>query len=263
MKRTLSPLFTATLALAAFGTVAFGGTAPSKNPVVTPAPEEDHWHFRAAPYGWLTAIDGDVRIGQLSAPVDISMSDTLDSLDMTYMGLIEASYDRWSFGIDGIYGKTSQDIGGGGRVFRSFRYEQKQWLITPTVAYTVIETPGYHMDLVAGGRITVLSADLTGRFVGGGQTTVGRDKSWIDPIVGLRGQADFGDQWFFRYYGDIGGFGAASDLIWQAFAGIGCNCSSNVSIVGGYRAIGIDYDKSQFAMDTVSHGPVLGVEVRW
>lgn len=241
---------------------ALAGT-PAKNPVPMTTAQEEQWQFRFAPYVWVTAIEGDVGIGPLSAPVDISMSDTLDSLDMAFMGLLEASYGRWSLGVDFIYGKTSQDIGGGGLIFDSFRYEQKQWIITPMVGYRVIETPGYHMDLFAGARIMVLEADLTGRFARGGQQTAGTETDWVDPIVGIRGQADLSDKWFFRYNGDIGGFGAGADLDWQAFAGIGCHVTDSVSVAAGYRAIGTDYDEGGFTMDTVSHGPVIGVEIRW
>ena len=252
------------LPLLALSSSLYARTDTSRVPLSTAPPaEDDHWHFRFAPYGRVTAIDGDIRIGRLSAPVDISMSDTLDSLDMAFMGLFEASYDRWSLGVDFVYGKTSQDIGGGGRIFDSFRYEQKQWIITPTIAYRVIDKPGYHMDLLAGARITVLEAELTGRLVGPGEESASRDTDWVDPIVGIRGQADFSEKFFFRYNADIGGFGASSDLNWQAFVGFGMNVNRSVSSVLGYRAIGIDYEKGGFAMDTVSHGPVAGLEIRW
>ena len=67
------------LALLALTLGAHAGT-PAPSPMVTPtAPSSDGWWFRAAPYGWVTAIDGNVGIGQLSAPIDITMSDTLDS----------------------------------------------------------------------------------------------------------------------------------------------------------------------------------------
>jgi len=72
-------------------------TLLAKEPVATyapAAPETSGWSFRAAPYAWLTAIDGDIAVGPLSAPVDISFGDTLDKLDMAYMGLIELGYDR-------------------------------------------------------------------------------------------------------------------------------------------------------------------------
>lgn len=240
------------------------GTAPSKNPPpMTTAPADSGWWFRAAPYVWVTAINGDVGIGHLSAPVDISMMDTLESVDMTYMGILEAGYGRWSFGVDVFYGKLSQDVGGGGHLFRSFRFEQKQWLITPMVAYRAIETDRYHMDVFAGARITVLEAELTGRFVGGGEVSTTRDTDWTDPIIGIRGQADLTDRFFFRYYGDIGGFGANSDLTWQAFAGFGYQVNDHVNVAVGYRALGVDYSKDAFSLDTVTHGPVIGFEVHF
>jgi len=250
--------------LLAFFALTLGAHAgtPMISPMVTPAAASGNgWWFRAAPYGWVTAINGDVGIGPLSAPVDISMSDTLDSLDMAAMGVFEAGYGRWSFGVDVIYGKTSQDIGGGGRFFDSFRYEQKQWVITPMVAYRAIETDRYHMDVFAGARIMILEADLTGRFVGGGQETRGTDTSWVDPIIGIRGQAELGDKFFFRYNGDIGGFGVSSDLTWQAFAGLGYHINEAVSVAVGYRGLGVDYSSGSFSLNTVTHGPVIGLEV--
>jgi opacity protein-like surface antigen len=250
------------IALLAFTGAVHAGTDTSKTAVTT-APEESPWHFRVAPYGWVTAIEGDVGIGQLSAPVDISMSDTLDTLDMAYMGIIEAGYGKWSFGVDVIYAKTSQDIDGAGFLFKSFRYEQKQWIITPVISYRVIETDRYHMDFFTGARITILEAELTGRFARGGEIVGSRDKDWIDPIVGIRGQAELTDKLFFRYNGDIGGFGVNSDLIWQAFVGLGYHCTENVSVALGYRGLGIDYSDDGFSLDTVTHGPVVGLEVRF
>lgn len=250
-----------TLLLTTLASLSFAGT-PDKNPIATtPPPADDGWWGRSVLYGWVTAIEGDVAIGPLSAPVDISMSDTLDSLDMGFMGLFEAGRGDWSLGLDVVYGKTSQDIGAGDLLFDSFRYEQKQWLLTPFVAYRAVETEGYHMDVFAGARITVLQADLTGRFAAGGQETRGVDTEWVDPIVGIRGQAALTESVFFRYNADVGGFGVSSDLVWQAFAGIGYKVNDSMSIAVGYRGIGIDYGKDDFTMDTVSHGPVIGLEL--
>ena len=258
LSRLLTLVFTASVSLAQAGTPAAPTTA-----AIAPAPAEDGWWFRAAPYGWLTAVTGDVSVGNISTPVDISMSDTLDSVDMTFMGLIEAGYGRWSAGVDVIYGKLSQDLDGHGILFDSFRFEQKQWFITPVVSYQLVQTDRYHMAVYAGARITVMEVDLTGRFARGGQETRGVDSSWVDPLVGIRGQFDVTDRVFFRYTGDIGGFGASSDLIWNAFAGVGYNVNDSVGLLAGYRALGVDYTQGLFNMDVVSHGPVLGLEVRF
>jgi hypothetical protein len=251
------------LCLLATASLSQAGT-PAPAPVaIAPTPSDEGWWFRAAPYGWLTAVEGDVGVHGLSAPVDISMSDTLSSVDMTFMGVFEMGYNRWSLGVDVIYAKLSQDIGGGGILFDSFRFEQKQLFVTPVIAYRVIETENYHMSVYAGARVTAMEVDLTGRFARGGQVTRGADTSWVDPLVGLRGQAELSDRWFFRYAGDVGGFGVSSDLIWNAFAGIGYNVNDSVGLLVGYRALGIDYSDGGFNMDVVSHGPVMGLEVRF
>jgi opacity protein-like surface antigen len=251
------------LALLASAALAQAGS-PVAAPVAEPVESGDGWWFRAAPYGWLTAMEGDVGVGPLTAPVDISMQDTLDSLDMTFMGVFEAGYDRWSFGVDVMYAKLSQDIDAGGHLFDSFRFEQKQWLITPAVRYRIIDTSDYHMSVYAGARITSMEVDLTGRFAhGGGQQTRGDDSAWVDPLVGIAGQADIGDKWFFRYSADIGGFGVSSELIWNAFAGFGYNFTDSASLILGYRGLGMDYSDGPLSLDVISHGPVLGAEVRF
>ncbi|QIF04356.1 hypothetical protein [Roseimicrobium sp. ORNL1] len=240
------------------------GPVTSKAPVISnPPPSESGWWFRAAPYVWLTAVEGDVSVGRLSSSVDVSMKDTLDSLDMGYMGVFEAGHGRWSVGMDVVYGKVSDDFAAGGRLFRSFRYEQKQWLLTPFAAYRAVDAENVQLDIFAGARITILEAELTGRFARGGEITGSKDTDFADPIVGLRGQVGLTEKLFLRFNGDIGGFGASSDLTWQAFAGLGLRVSDSVSLAAGYRGLGVDYEKDSFAMDTVSHGPVVGLEVRW
>jgi hypothetical protein len=259
----LLPALPLMILAAAPAVVAGPDSSPVDPPPITAPPPEGGWWFRVAPYAWVTAVEGDVSIGPLSAPVDITMSDTLEDVDMAYMGVIEAGYGRWSLGLDAVYAKTSDDIAGGGRIFDSFRWELKEWLVTPFVGFRLIETDNYRMDVFAGGRWTILDTELTGRFVRGGEQTAQRDTDWIDPIIGIRGQAELGGGWFFRYNGDIGGFGTSSEFIWQAFAGFGYHFNETCSLGFGYRGLGIDYDKGSFSMDTVTHGPVIGFEFRF
>lgn len=227
------------------------------------APGGSGWSFRFVPYAWLTAIDGEISAGPLTVPVDISFSDTLDKLDMAYMFAAELGYGRWSLGADFVYGDFSKDIPGGGQIFRSFRYEYTQWVLTPTLGYRVIEQDNYRMDVFAGARVTGFDTTLTGRFVGGGQVEIGGDKTWADPVIGLRGQAELGGDFFLRYNGDIGGFGASSDFMWSAFLGLGYHFNESASVALGYRGLGVDYEAGAIAFDTVTHGPVIGLEIRF
>ena len=258
MKQSLVPIIASLLTTA--GLDAGSTTIPES--ITEPA--DTGWSFRIAPYAWLTAIDGDIGVGPLpSAPVDISFSDTLDKLDMAYMFLAEAGYGRWSLTADFVYGDFSNEIAGV-PPFDSFHYEYTQWVLTPTVGYRVIETDGYAMDVFAGARVTSFETTLTGRLVGGGRIQESADDTWADPIIGIRGQSDLSERFFLRYNADIGGFGVSSDLVWQAFLGLGYRMTDNASLAVGYRGLGIDYASGEYStLDVINHGPVLGLEFRF
>ena len=231
---------------------------------VTAEPAKADWSFRVAPYAWLTAIDGDINIGPLSAPVGTSFSDTLDDLDMAYMFLVEAGYGRWTLSADFIYGDFSNNVAARELLFDSFRYEYTQWVLTTTVGYRVIERDRHSMDVFAGARVTSLDTTLTGRLVGGGQIQRSADDTWTDPIIGLRGQSKLNERFFLRYNADVGGFGVSSDLVWQAFLGLGYAITDRTTLGVGYRGLGVDYTSAEYrTLDVINHGPLLGLEFRF
>ena len=84
------------------------------------------------------------------------------------------------------------------------------------------------------------------------------DESWIDPVIGARTLLPLIDPIRLRLYGDIGGFGAASTLTWQALTALDLKLAATTTLSGGYRAIGYDYDHNDFIYNIVSHGPFLG-----
>lgn len=246
--------------LLAFSAPLAAGVPVSTNPV-SPENPGSRWWFRFAPYGWVTATEGDAGLAGIVAPVDIGFDDTLDTLDMTFMAVLEAGKGRWSLGLDGIYGTFSQDVHTGGRLFLSGEFEQTQTILTPRVAFNVIQNPDYRMDILAGARWTQIEYDLTLRRRGGGQTTLGTDEDWLDPVIGLRGRWYFTEKASLTYSGDIGGFGVGSDLTWQAFVGLGYRFTPGITGVVGYRGLGIDYQEDGFTLDTVAHGPLIGLEI--
>jgi hypothetical protein len=229
-----------------------------------PAPVESEWRFRIAPYTWLIAIDGDIGIGPITAPVDISFSDTLDDLDMAYMFTAEAGYGRWSLTADFIFGEFSNEIVRAGPIINRISYEYSQWVLTPSVGYRVIENDGSAMDVFAGVRITNFDTTLASLFTSGLQIQRSADDTWTDPIIGIRGQAGLNGRFVLRYNADIGGFGVSSDLVWQAFLGLGYQISDNATLALGYRGTGVDYSSDTFStLDVINHGPVLGFEYRF
>ena len=55
----------------------------------------------------------------------------------------------------------------------------------------------------------------------------------------------------------IGAGGA--DLDWDVAAAIGYRCNDGISVLAGYRALGVDYEKGDFVFDVVQEGPIFGV----
>jgi hypothetical protein len=68
--------------------------------------------------------------------------------------------------------------------------------------------------------------------------------------------------WFFiNAYGDVGGFGAGSELMWQALLGSGIQVSRWFAMIAGYRALGYDFRQNDTKLDLISHGPYAGIEI--
>lgn len=144
-------------------------------------------------------------------------------------------------------------------IFRSFRTEQTQWMINPFASYRLAEGDRWQIDGLLGARINIFELDLTGRFVKGGQVTVGDSREWADPVVGLRGKWALSDNWSLAARGDIGGFGVSSDLTWGAYAGLAWKVTAHSTLALGYRALATDYSTRSFGSDTVLHGPLVGL----
>jgi hypothetical protein len=87
--------------------------------------------------------------------------------------------------------------------------------------------------------------------------TISRDDYWFAPYVGLRTRYNFNRTFYTAVRGEIGGFGAGPDLMWQVEAALGINLTRNIFTEIGYRALSVDYDSDGFLFDTVTHGPQI------
>lgn len=235
-------------------------TAPSgKTPIPATAPTESPWRFSSTSYGWLTDLSGDLAIRGIKVPLDVGMDDILENLDFSYMGYMEVGYNKWSLGLDVAYARLSDDSTfATGPISGAASVELEQAFATGRLQYQVLDTEAIQLDLFTGARWNYYDVDLHVDTPRGDLRRNG-GADWFDFIVGARFVAPLSGNWYFQGMGDIGGFGAESDLTWQAAAGIGYRFTPRASVVVGYRAMGTDYDKGEFVLDTVSHGPAIGL----
>ena len=99
------------LILALASSCSFAGTPVNEATGIQASDQSPSWWLTIAPYGWVTATDGDMGVAGLVAPVDISFKDTLDDFELAFMLAIEGGFDRWAFGFDGIFAASSGSAG--------------------------------------------------------------------------------------------------------------------------------------------------------
>ncbi len=275
MKSSLTLIASCSLAMA-LAIPAFAGTPLEKSVIIPTSPPTQDWWFLAGIDTWISATDGDVGINGLITSADTSISDALSEIDFAYMGYFEIGYRRWSLGVDVVYARLSDDATFSfGPIDGRLSLEQEQAYVTVRAQYRAVQTDKLALDVFAGFRWMYVDIDtdvhISRSFDRPALQRFNRDSSrrfdlsedWIDPIIGLRGIYNFNSDWFFQFAGDIGGFGAASELTWQAIVGIGYNFTPHMSVALGYRALGVDYDKPDFKLDTVTYGPIVAFVIRF
>lgn len=129
-----------------------------------------------------------------------------------------------------------------------------------------IEIPGFAIQpsLVAFPRLRLPGVEVPGVTFGGTDLDVSESSWWIDPIVGFRALVDPCARLRLSLAGNVGGFGigSASDFAWEATALAFLRVSDRVSLGAGYRAQGLERERSGLEVDLTLHGPIVGVVIR-
>lgn len=94
-------------------------------------------------------------------------------------------------------------------------------------------------------------------------TSAEGSKWWIDPIIGLRAQANITRWLFLAVQGDVGGFGAGSDIAWNVSGSLGVNITRHIFAEAGYRYFYMDYSDGGALYKAAESGIFSGIGVRF
>jgi len=235
--------------------------------------ENNDWKFRAAPYLWLVALDGDVTVRGQESDLDLSFNDIWDELNIAGMLTFDARKGNWGiFGdmIGANLGKSKKV--GGIKIDPTIKlalltaggsYRFGTWRLSDAA---IQDGPAVTVDGMFGVRYTYLDIDLDFKRI---RDTSGH-KDWFDPLIEARAFFDFSERWSFSMQGNVGGFGVGSDFTWGAMGAIGYRFrlfseKNNTRAAAGYRAIYQDYTDGsgddKFKWDVTFHGPILGLVI--
>jgi hypothetical protein len=220
---------------------------------------DDEWHFVFSPYFWMAGLHGTTGGPNRTIAVDERFTEIFHSLKFAFMGVFEAHKGKWAMQTDVEFVSLGDDKATPGPLFSSADAKIKTFVFTPEVGYKIYNDPdkGNFVQVLGGARIWHISSDVT--FNAGilPAAQINLSRSWVDGVIGMRGKAALSEKVFFLGRFDVGGGG--SKFTYQMFGGLGYNINQKIALVGGYRALDVNYDKNNFLYDTNQRGPIMGI----
>ena len=243
-------------------TEAVRNTPTDMTAVPQPTPEGE-WQFVFSPYFWMAGLQGTTGGPNRTVSIDENFGDIFDSLKFAFMGVFEAHKNNWAIQTDVEYVSIENEKATPGPLFSSATAKIKSFVFTPEVGYRIYksEDKNSFIQVLGGTRIWRISSDLS--FNAGllPAVQIKTSRSWVDGVVGLRGKAALSEKFFFMGRFDVGGGG--SKFTYQLFGGLGYNLNKKVALVGGYRALNVNYDRDNFLYDMSQRGPIMGIGFRF
>lgn len=229
------------------------------------------WDFVLAPYFLAPTIEGDASAGRFlnGAEVDIDTRDILEALDLG--GMIHAEV-RHSSGLGAIVDYSFMDLSSeaAGPLLPGTTIEGDvfQGVLEAYGSYR-FDLRDHKLDLYAGIRWWDIDVEVSRRGAPGPNELLDSGDDWVDPVIGARWVSEWWPGWRTSLAADLGGFVVGSDFSASAQALAIYDAWENVSFALGYRVLSVDYDNDEsgtpgfFAYDTVTHGPMAGVLLRF
>ncbi|WP_416907396.1 MAG: hypothetical protein ACMVO5_10150 [Polymorphobacter sp.] len=227
------------------------------------------WEVIVNPYFMAPYSDGKFGVGELQTNIGSSPADVFSKLNWGVMGAVEVSNDDWSLVLDANYlniDVTNDDtrnilLNGHQAAYTVMLMKRIDPRAEIYVGYKVTDF-GLQLDCN-----TVCPQPLDGAVPTPGLTGASRNRSWHEPLVGIRFRSELSEKWDVMVMADVGGFSVGSDISANVWPQIGYRIGKGASLLAGYRLIYVQYDEGEgrerFLFDAVTHGPTLGLEFRF
>jgi opacity protein-like surface antigen len=223
------------------------------------AEETNHWSFDAVPYLWVASADVQTTLPSVppSTPAGVDRFDTRISAGA--MLAAQARYRSVGLFADFDWLQLNSVASQPGPEYSAVDLKSDFIFSTAALTYSLPLSGRFHADALAGAQIWNVNENL--EFTAGALPgfTTSNEKTWVDPVIGGDLRYDLSKRWFLTAKGTVGGFGVSSDILWQAFGGVGFNITDWCSATVGYRYLQDEYDRNHFKFNLDAHGLLLGV----
>lgn len=235
---------------------------PTRASAQTTDKVDSGWEIGVSTYIWASGMNGAVGAVEGAQPVKVDMSfgDIFDNLKFAGMGTLQARHDRLILVADIGYVSlgASKELKIRDVDLVEGELDASTLTASALAGYRIADKAPLTFDLMAGARLNSVSTDI--ELSGPSRSVEGDDtKTWVDPIVGAHLSVPISPKWSVAFYGDVGGFGIASDFTWQLLGAIQYDFNNRWRASAGWRHYSVDYDKGAFLYDVSLSGPILGV----
>ncbi|HET6178687.1 MAG TPA: hypothetical protein VFE61_17295 [Candidatus Sulfotelmatobacter sp.] len=241
--------------------IASDAEAPAVPQVGLP-PDDSGWHVVVAPYLWFPGVYGTVGARNRDVSVHATPGDLLSNFRFGLMGLVDTRYKRVVLPLDMMWVRLEDDkaLPFPGLEEITAKLKGSEFILTPKIGYRLIDSEVIKIDALAGFRYWHFGESL--RFspsVAGLNFSDSQD--WVDPLVGGRILGKLSPKFEVSIGGDVGGWGAGSQLDYQVAGLLGYRMKPAVALQIGYRYLDVNYRSGGTIIDVATHGPVMGVTI--
>lgn len=237
--------------------------APASAQTAQTAQTAPNWRWSVTPYLWLAGPKGHVAAvpalanGGGGAGFDVTFKDVLSHLSSAFVGKAEVGYGRFGVIADVDYVKlhAKKDIQVGRLPAAGAEAALSSTLATVAAYYRVYDTEDANIDLLAGARYNGGKIALNLAGAGGSAAAGDASKSWVDPIVGVRGMIKVSRRGALTGYVDAGA--GASQSVWQVLGAYNFAVNRTVTLSAGYRYYAVDFHAANFKYNLQLGGPLV------
>jgi hypothetical protein len=229
----------------------------------TSAPASD-WHFAVSPYLWFPGVHGGIGVnGAQIVGIHASAGDLLSHFRFGLMGVVEPRYKRIVMPLDIVWVRLGDD-----RALTNLgtvgNFKASEFILTQKIGYRLIDKKMIKIDGLGGFRYWHLGQSVS--FTAN-SLNFSSSQNWVDPLVGGRITGNLSPKVSVIVAGDVGGWGAGSQLDYQVVGLLGYRIKPAMALQVGYRYLAVNYRNggllsisTRFA-DVVTSGVMAGVTI--
>jgi hypothetical protein len=211
-------------------------------------------------YGWMAGATGEFRpfSGAPTLEFDNSFGEVLEDLDTAFFASALVRRERFVAVADVSYASLSRDglvppgIPASGEV--------SQLAITAAAGIRLEDSAELTIDVLAGARLWNLDGNVEVPLAG---VSIAPEKTFVDPIVATRVNAQIAPRLSALVHVDIGGFGVGSDFTFQLLGTLNYRAGRRFYVSAGWRHLHLDYEDAGTRFEGSQTGPLIGFTRRF